>query len=424
MKKQLLSRVSSLILCAALALSLCSCAAGSSSGSADLPVSQSAPASPQPAASAAPDLPAQPAGEYRAMWVSYLEWQSFDFSSESAFTSQVQTLMQNCADLGCNTVIAQVRPFADALYPSDLFPWSHVMSGAQGDDPGFDPLAVLVHEAHAQNLQLEAWINPYRVALNASTPGAMANDSLLYTHNDWIKASGEGYYLNPALPEVRDFICQGVAEIVQNYEVDGIHFDDYFYPTTDPAFDETDYAAAASPLSLEDWRRENVNALVSQVYKTIKGIRPACRFGISPQGNNSNNYNGQFSDVALWLSTPGYVDYIMPQVYWGYGYTTKSGSTDYAFEKVTATWAALPRDASVSLYFGLGAYRIGDGDGGNYDHNTDQWNTGHELADMLSTLRQAGGQGYALYRYDFLYKNGSYPDLAAAECAALTQANR
>ena len=125
-----------------------------------------------------------------------------------------------------------------------------------------------------------------------------------------------------------------------------------------------------------------------------------------------------------WLQTPGYVDYVMPQVYWGYGYTTKGGSTDYAFENVTRTWAAMPRDASVSLYFGLGAYRIGDGDGGNYDHNTDQWNTGHELADMVGTLREAGAQGYALYRYDFLFKNGAYPALAEAECAALAEVNR
>ena len=407
---------------AILALGLAGCGQSAASDSAQsntgLPASSLA-------QSGAESLPAEPeAGEeYRAMWVSYLEWQGFDFSSEDAFCRDVQTLMQNCKALGCNTVIAQVRPFADALYPTELFPWSHVMTGAQGDDPGFDPLAVLVREAHAQGLQLEAWVNPYRVALNASTPGAMANDSLLYTHNDWIKASGEGYYLNPALAEVRDFICEGVAEIVQNYEVDGIHYDDYFYPTTDPSFDSEDYAAANTTLSLEDWRRENVNALVSETYKTIKSIRPACRFGISPQGNNSNNYNGQFSDVGLWLKTPGYVDYVMPQVYWGYGYTTKGGSTDYAFENVTASWAAMERDASVSLYFGLGAYRIGDGDGGNYEHNTDQWNTGHELADMVETLRQAGGQGYALYRYDFLYKNAAYPELAQAECAALRQAN-
>lgn len=415
MKKHSFRRAASLLVAAALALGLAGC--GKSPQPADSSASSQA-------VQSTPDVQPQAAGEYRAMWVSYLEWGSFDFSGEDAFTAQVQTLMQNCLSLGCTTVIAQVRPFADALYPSALFPWSHVLSGAQGTDPGFDPLAVLVREAHACGLQLEAWLNPYRVALNATTPGSFAENSLLYTHPDWVKANGEGYYLNPALPQVRDYICEGVAEIVQNYDVDGIHYDDYFYPTTDPAFDSQDYADANTALSLEDWRRENVNALVSETYRTIKSIRPACRFGISPQGNNSNNYNGQFSDVALWLQTPGYVDYVMPQVYWGYGYTTKGGSTDYAFENVTRTWAAMPRDASVSLYFGLGAYRIGDGDGGNYDHNTDQWNTGHELADMVGTLREVGAQGYALYRYDFLFKNSAYPALAEAECAALTEVNR
>lgn len=384
---------------------------------------------PSSSASRSSSVPAESAAEaettlaYRAVWVSYLEWYGFDFSTQESFTADVRELMENCAAMGCTTVIAQVRPFADALYPSELFPWSHVMTGAQGDDPGYDPLSILVQEAHAQGLRLDAWINPYRVAMNASTPGVMANNSLLYTHNAWIKQVGDGCYLNPALRDVQDYICRGVAEIVQNYEVDGIHFDDYFYPAADAAFDEADYAAANTELSLEDWRRQNVNDLVSAVYSTIKSIRTDCRFGISPQGNNSNNYNSQFSDVALWLSTPGYVDYVLPQVYWGYGYTTSGGSTDYAFENVTSYWAALERDSSVSLYFGLGAYRIGDGDGGSYEHSTDQWNTGHELADMVSTLRQLNGQGYALYRYDFLYNNSSYPELAAAEVSALTRIN-
>ena len=328
------------------------------------------------------------------------------------------------AAMGLNTVLAQVRPFGDALYPSAIFPWSSVCTGPQGRSPGFDPLAVLVEEAHARGLRLEAWLNPYRLALNDTVPGAFSADSLAAAHPEWVKQAAGGQYLDPSRPDVRDCIAAGVQEILDGYAVDGIHLDDYFYPTTDEAFDAAEYAAADTDLSLEDWRRDNVNALVRQLYQLVHAggrTAGAVPLGISPQGNNDNNYAQQYSDAALWLSTPGYIDYAMPQVYWGYGYTTGSGSTRFAFENITAEWLALPRAEGVALYFGLGAYRIGDGDGGNYDHAQDQWQTGHNLADMVTTLRGAGADGFGLYRSDFLLRSAAWPQLAQAECAALTE---
>ena len=141
----------------------------------------------------------------------------------------------------------------------------------------------------------------------------------------------------------------------------------------------------------------------------------------SPQGNNDNNYSQQYSDVALWLSTPGYVDYIMPQVYWGYNYTLQNGSARFAFENIVDEWLAMPRDDSVSLAFGLGAYRIGAGDGSATESG--EWASGHNLADMARTLSVRGADGYALYRYASLYSGGEYAALMQAECAALAQAN-
>lgn len=406
-------------LCAALCLALAGCAPAAAPGSsAPLPGS-SADVQPAPAASA------KPAGEeYRAVWISYLEWQSADFSSEDAFRAQMGSWFDQYAAMGLNTVLAQVRPFGDALYPSAIFPWSSVCTGTQGLDPGFDPLAVLVEEAHARGLRLEAWLNPYRLALNDTVPGVFSADNLSAVHPEWVKQAAGGQYLDPSRQDVRDCIAAGVQEILDGYAVDGIHLDDYFYPTTDEAFDAAEYAAAGTNLSLEDWRRENVNALVRQLYQLVHtGGRTAgaVPLGISPQGNNDNNYAQQYSDAALWLSTPGYIDYAMPQVYWGYGYTTGSGSTRFAFENITAEWLALPRAEGVALYFGLGAYRIGDGDGGNYDHAQDQWQTGRNLADMVTTLRGAGADGFGLYRSDFLLRNSSWPQLAQAECAALTE---
>lgn len=404
-------------LCAALCLALAGCAPAAAPGSsAPLPGS-SADVQPAPAA--------KPSGEeYRAVWISYLEWQSADFSSEDAFRAQMGSWFDQYAAMGLNTVLAQVRPFGDALYPSAIFPWSSVCTGTQGLDPGFDPLAVLVEEAHARGLRLEAWLNPYRLALNDTVPGAFSADNLATVHPEWVKQAAGGQYLDPSRQDVRDCIAAGVQEILDGYAVDGIHLDDYFYPTTDEAFDAAEYAAAGTNLSLEDWRRENVNALVRQLYQLVHtGGRTAgaVPLGISPQGNNDNNYAQQYSDAALWLSTPGYIDYAMPQVYWGYGYTTGSGSTRFAFENITAEWLALPRAAGVALYFGLGAYRIGDGDGGNYDHAQDQWQTGRNLADMVTTLRGAGADGFGLYRSDFLLRNSAWPQLAQAECAALTE---
>ena len=404
---------------AALCLALAGCAPGAAPGSsAPLPGS-SADVQPSPAALA------KPAGaEYRAVWISYLEWQSADFSSEAAFRAQMGGWFDQYAAMGLNTVLAQVRPFGDALYPSAIFPWSSVCTGAQGRDPGFDPLAVLVEEAHARGLRLEAWLNPYRLALNDTVPGAFSADSLAAAHPEWVKQAAGGQYLDPSRPDVRGCIAAGVQEILDGYAVDGIHLDDYFYPTTDEAFDAAEYAAAGTNLSLEDWRRDNVNALVRQLYQLVHAggrTAGAVPLGISPQGNNDNNYAQQYSDAALWLSTPGYIDYAMPQVYWGYGYTTGSGSTRFAFENITAEWLALPRAEGVALYFGLGAYRIGDGDGGNYDHAQDQWQTGHNLADMVTTLRGAGADGFGLYRSDFLLRSAAWPQLAQAECAALTE---
>ena len=358
------------------------------------------------------------------MWISYKEWETMDFSSEAAFTEQAAQLMANSAELGMNRVLVQVRPFADAIYPSELFPWSDLCTGTQGQDPGYDPLAILVEQAHSAGLAIEAWVNPYRVRLNASYPaGELAADNPAVLHPDWAKEVNGGIYLDPANPDVQAYIADGVQEILDNYAVDGIHFDDYFYPTTEESFDEAEYAASGTDLSLADWRRENVNSLVSLVYRTVKESSPTAVFGISPQGNPDNNYNGQYSDVGLWMSTPGYLDYVMPQIYWGFGYTLKSGSDRFAFENIVAEWAAMPRADSVALCAGLGAYRIGDGDGGSNENSTSQWQTGCNLASQVEGLRGAGLDGYALYRYASLFDNAAWSDLAAQECEALRQVN-
>lgn len=364
--------------------------------------------------------PALPAGEWRAVWVSYLEWARMNFSSEEMFRAGAAQLLDNCAGLGLNTVLAQVRPFGDALYRSNLYPWSHLCTGVQGQDPGFDPLDVLLQEAHGRGLSVEAWINPYRLRSSAAVPPNLAETNLICTHPEWTCTVGEGVYLNPAEPAAAGYVVQGVAELVQNYAVDGIHFDDYFYPTTDEGIDAVQFAASGVS-SRTIWRRENVTALVQAVHDAVKAQDPTLRFGISPQGNPDNDEDQQYSDVKAWLAAGGdhaVVDYLCPQVYWGEGFTLSSGSTRFAFENIVPEWLGYPRAADVALYFGLGAYRIGVGDGGADPDAGTRWNTGEALARQVQFLREQNAGGWALYRYGSLFD----PDRAAAaeaECAAL-----
>ena len=368
--------------------------------------------------------PALPAGEWRAVWVSYLEWASMDFSTEDAFRAGVVQLLDNCTGLGLNTVLAQVRPFGDALYRSSLFPWSHLCTGVQGQDPGFDPLDVLLQEAHTRGISVEAWVNPYRLRSSAAMPPNLADGNLTNTHPEWVCTVDEGLYLNPAEPAAADYVVQGVAELVQNYAVDGIHFDDYFYPTTDESIDAAQFAASGAG-NLAAWRRENVTALVRAVHDTVKAADPTLRFGISPQGNPDNDENQQYSDVTGWLASGGgdaVVDYLCPQVYWGQGFALHNGSTRFAFENIVPAWLAYPRAADVALYFGLGAYRVGVGDGGSNENSLSGWSTGRALADQVAFLREQGAGGWALYRYGSLF-GPEQTSLAAAECGALAAAD-
>ena len=367
-----------------------------------------------PAATPAPTATAEPtaAAPYRAVWVSYLEWQQVDFSATETFSDDIAVILDNIRNLGATVVLAQVRPFGDALYPSSYYPFSHLCTGQQGRDPGYDPLALLVQAAHDRGLALEAWVNPYRI--QAGLTPALCDASPAKLHPDWVKYTDTGAYLDPANTAVRQYIADAVGELCANYDVDGIHFDDYFYPTTDPAFDAADYAASGTALTQDDWRRENVNALVELCHATAR--RYGVRFGVAPVGDPEQNYALQYSDAARWLRQ-GTVDYLMPQLYWGQEYV-KDGDTSHSLARLAGAWAALPRAAGVRLYAGLGAYRIGAGDGSDAGS---EWVSGRALADQLNLLDRLGVQGAGLYRYASLFDASDYAGLAAAEVDAVRQ---
>ena len=369
----------------------------------------------------------QQSQEMKAVWLSYLDLKPMllDKNDKSVgkaqFTQNIQKAFDNIQQLGLNTVIAQVRPFSDALYESELFPWSYLATGEEGADPGFDPLAIMVEQAHQRGLQLHAWVNPYRVRTSATNKQLSSKNPAvkLLKSGDAIRYNGAVTY-DPASKKAQQLIVDGVREIVEKYDVDGIHFDDYFYPATEESIDAAQFAASGAA-DLAAWRRQNVTALVKKVRDTVKTADPTLRFGISPQGNPDNDLNSQYSDVTAWLAAGGeeqVVDYLCPQIYWGYGYTLQSGSTRFAFENIVPAWLAYPRAEGVALYFGLGAYRVGTGDGGANPDSVSGWSTGDVLARQVQDLRSQNAGGWALYRYGSLFGAGA-PEQAAAECAAL-----
>lgn len=353
-------------------------------------------------------------GELRGVWISYLDWEQLPADKEG-FQDGVDKILDRCVELGMNAVFVHVRPDADAMYPSSYFPWSRFITGTQGKNPGYDPLAYFVRAAHARKLQFHAWINPYRVTGYHNTWDQVSEDSPVKQwlsdgnpDNDrWVLKQSGAWYLNPAVPEVRELIIGGVREIAEKYTVDGIHFDDYFYPEVDDEdpkrwFDRPEYDASGSRLPIADWRRENINALIRGVYAAVKETRPAAQFGISPEGyiDHLRSDTRLFTDVDTWMSQDGYIDYIMPQIYWGFEHKLADGSpAPFAFENNLKTWLALKKKGSAKLYLGLAMYKTGSAASDN--NQVSEW---LRYSDIIARQVQAGratGQvsGYCFYAY-------------------------
>ena len=350
---------------------------------------------PSPQASAAPSMPEEE-GALVGVWVPYFSLNTAEHT-QAAFEENFQTIAQTAQEKGANALFVHVRPFSDAPYPSQYYPWSHILTGTQGQDPGFDPLEFMIETAHSLGMEFHAWLNPLRVK-TAETPAALAENNpyvqLGEEYPQYFMEYGGGVYLNPAYPAMRTLIADGAAEIAENYEVDGIHFDDYFYPAEDPALDSAAYEAYAQsveePLPLLEWRAANINAMVSQVYESIKAVKPGVVFGISPQGNMQND-EAMGADVATWAAVPGYVDYLAPQLY--YSFENEALPYQQALEE----WAALPRHQGLELYAGLALYKAGtDADGGT-------WLLRDNIIALQAEAALNGGyQGVILYSSEYL----------------------
>lgn len=344
------------------------------------------------------------AKEMRAVWVPYL---SLNMSrendkSEQAFMKKFNKIIDTAKSCGMNTLIVQVRPFGDALYQSSYFPWSHIVSGTQGNNPGYDPLKDMVTACHQAGLKIHAWINPLRIQVSGS-PSILATDNPYYkfrsnaSKTDYVVEFQNGIYYNAAYDEVRQLIADGVKEIAQKYDVDGIQFDDYFYPTQDASFDKNAYNVycgdakkTGTPLALADWRRGNINALVTLVYREIKSVKKDLPFGIAPQGNAQNDMN-MGADVYSWCSAQGYVDYICPQLYYNFVNPT------LPFNTAADSWKNIVKNKNIKLYLGLAAYKAGsDADSGTWKSSSSI------LASQIQYGRKSSCDGFMFYSCDYL----------------------
>lgn len=337
--------------------------------------------------------------EMRGVWVSYMELSMENESSKTqkAFEDKFTEIAQKCRESGFNTLIVQVRPFCDALYKSSYFPWSHILTGTQGENPQYDALQIMCDICKENNLKIHAWINPYRVSSN-ETPKKLSDNNPYIKNSEIGIKTDNGIFLDPSNETAQQLISDGVKEIAENYDVDGIQFDDYFYPTEDESFDKKQYEAyiekygKENSMSLDNWRMQNINLLICKVYRTIKSVDSSVEFGISPQGNIGNN-DGLYADVKSWCTCKGFADYICPQIYFSLE------NPALTFEDCLDSWTSLDFDEDVKLYVGLGGYKAGNGE---YDEET--WLLSDSiLADEYDILRNNKSvRGFMLYSYSCL----------------------
>lgn len=343
------------------------------------------------------NIPEPETAEISAVWIYYDELSMLNEKggTEKSFRKKIQTMLDNCVSWGINTVFLQVRPCADSFYESEIFPWTYYLTGEQGKTVSYDPLAISAEEAHKRSLALHAWINPFRIAFSDDVSKLSENHPAL----KWIKEKSEdvvfvngGIYFSPASFEAQKLVVDGVREIINNYDVDGIHIDDYFYPSAEEKVDSAfykKYTEAGGKLKLDKWRLSTVSAFVSRMYNAVKTEDENCIFSVSPAGNIQNNYEQQYADVKLWCKANGYADWIIPQLYYGFE------NTSLPFDKALKQWEDIYKNDEVKMIYGLAAYRVNE---------DEEWTAGKGIIKKQLNLieNESSASGVAYFSYSSL----------------------
>ena len=367
----------------------------------------------------AQEIATNPKNEFRAVWiatVANIDWPKSNIDAVEKQKVDFIEILDTYKKMNYNAVIVQIRSAGDAFYPTDLAPWSRYLTGKEGKAPSpyFDPLEWMITEAHARGFEFHAWLNPYRATMDSRTEIVSPNHDF-YKHPEWMIKYGGKYYYNPALPEVQTHLVTVVNEVVRTYDIDAIHFDDYFYPYRikgEEFNDRVSFTKYGGGLSLEDWRRSNVNNLVKCVSYSIKNIKPWVQFGISPFGvwrNKSvdpkgseteagqTNYDDLYADPLAWMEN-NWIDYLVPQLYWSLDHPKAS------YSKLLKWWSE--NSKNTAIYIGNGTYKI----------NTDsdkKWNNPYEIPNQINITRTYKNiQGNAFFSAkSFVKKNQNVAQL-------------
>lgn len=338
------------------------------------------------------------------IWLSYSEINSM-LKSEKGFKKEFKDVIANCKTLKITDIYVHVRAFCDSLYPSKLYP---MVEGAKGYD--YDILDYIILECRKSNIRVHAWINPYRVSTSTEDINILPSESPAYkwltdanADNDINVVKSNGIYLNPAEEEVRKLVTEGIKEILDNYDVQGIHFDDYFYPTQTEEFDKASYeeylSSTDTPESLASWRRANVNSLISSCYTTVKFYNKDLLFTVSPMASIEGNYNNLYADIESWIEN-GCIDWIIPQIYFGYNYPDDK----FAFGNLLKEWTDLAdKNKKVKLIVGLSFYKSGT----YQTPDNEEWQTGTDIiARQVKDCKENNNvSGFALFSYSYVFSD-------------------
>ena len=343
--------------------------------------------------------------EFRGIFISYIEISNYlKDKDEQTSKRNIGIMINNIKEMNLNTIILQVRPSSDAIYYSKIFPVSKYLSSTKSYP--YDVLDYFIKKAHKNKINIIAWINPYRISTLSNVDDInKEHPAFKYIGTDTIYINN-GIYFNPSKDEVNNIILEGIEEIIK-YKIDGILFDDYFYPSDE--IDLNDYENRINKeLNIEEYHLEVVNNMVRKVHKKCKENN--IMFGISPEGNIENNYHKNYADVNKWLSSNEYVDFIMPQIYYGFENTNKP------FLKTINEWNNLIKNKNIKLYIALAFYKVGQVD--TYALNgKEEWLNNNDIImkEIIYSRNINNYNGFSLYRYDNLFNKDFYQNNSKEE---------
>lgn len=339
--------------------------------------------------------------EDRYMFISYIDYSYFKGKEQIDLKNEIDKMVTNLKENDFNGIILQVRAFSDAIYDSKIFSPSLKIVDDENDKLNLDILDYFIKKSHENNIKLIAWINPYRIR-NTKDLTSISENNVVYKYLNTtnIEINDNGIYFNPASEEVLNLILEGVEEVVKNYDIDGILYDDYFYPSKTIDLDNYNlYKENGGKKTLDEFRRNNINRLISTTYEKIKSIKNNVLFGISPSGNINNNYNDEYLDINYCIEN-NLIDFIMPQIYYGFN------NESMPFKNTIDTWSNLVKDTNINFYVALALYKSGTKDTYAKSGNNEWIENSDIIAKQIVVSRNSYNyKGFSIFRYDYFFNN-------------------